>query len=330
MTNRLKGQHSPARRREKLRAFLSASGGATVYEIADRLGVTVRTAIRYLRRLETDGEPLYEEFDGRKKIWRLKAGARDDTIQLSAAEMIALFLSRSAFSCFDGTGFKQDLDQVFARLEATLRSRDFAAAKNLDRKFYDINEAPHIYEDRVDDMNDIITALLNEDRIRIRHTSVSQAKKPFVVEPYTLLVYKKGLYVAGHSHHHNETRRFALDEIREVEWLKHDRFDYPVDFHPSQLVEGAFGMITGDPTHVRIFFDRKVSRYVRRRRWHPSQKIRNVPNGIELVMNVQGTAEMPSWIMSFGEHAEILEPPKLRDEVADKLEQAAARYRRRR
>ena len=105
---------------------------------------------------------------------------------------------------------------------------------------------------------------------------------------------------------------------------------YPVDFHPSQLVEGAFGMITGDPTHVRIFFDRKVSRYVRRRRWHPSQKIRNVPNGIELVMNVQGTAEMPSWIMSFGEHAEILEPPKLRDEVADKLEQAAARYRRRR
>ena len=320
------GDHSPARRLDAVRGFLSTSGGATVYDIAERLGVSVRTAIRYLRSLEAAGEPLYEELDGKKKVWRIKAGARHDTVQLTAAQMIALFLSRRAFSCFDGTGFKQDLDDVFARLEATLRSGDFVAAKNLDRKFYDVNEAPHIYEGRVDDMNDIMTALLHEDRICIRHTSVVQAKKPFVVDPYTLLVYKKGLYVAGRSHHHDALRRFALDEIREVEWLKGDKFEYPEDYHPSQLVAGTFGLIAGPETRARIFFDRKVSRYVRRRRWHPSQKIRNVPNGIELVMDVQGTTELSSWIMSFGAHAEVLEPAELREAIAAELARAAGRY----
>lgn len=108
-------RYAPARRLHELTALLNSSGGVTVYDIADRLGTSVRTAIRYLRALERAGEPLSEERDGRRKVWRLKPSARHESIRLTTSQMLALFLSRRVFDFLAGTGFKEDLDDVFAR-----------------------------------------------------------------------------------------------------------------------------------------------------------------------------------------------------------------------
>ena len=74
------------------------------------------------------------------------------------------------------------------------------------------------------------------------------------------MVYKKGLYLVGLSEQHGEMRTFALDAFREVEWLRGDKFEYPVDYRPEQVTEGAFGLIRGETTRVRILFDEKVAR----------------------------------------------------------------------
>ncbi len=321
-------RYAPARRLHEVKALLNSSGGVTVYEIAERLRVSVRTAIRYLRALEAAEEPLYEESLGRKKVWRLKPFARHESIALTTSQMVALFLSRRVFDFLAGTGFKEDLDDVFARLEALLRRKDFVAARNLDRKFFDINEARHVYTGRLEDVNDIVTALLREERLRVRHDSVGRAKTTFTVEPYSLLVYKKGLYLVGYSHHHQARRTLALDGLRAVDWLKGDRFEYPVEYHPAEIAEGAVGLIAGPRTRVRFFFGEKVARFVKRRKWHPTQRIRAVPGGIELVMDVSGTVELASWVLGFGEHAEVLKPESLRAQVAAELRTAAARYHR--
>ena len=318
--------YSPARRLQEVVALINSSGGATVYDIAERLKVSVRTAIRYLRALEKAGEPFYEEMDGRRKVWRLQAGARQNTITLTAAQMIALFLSGRVLDFLDGTGFKEDLDEVFARLAATLRRKDFAAVKNLDRKIFDVNESPHIYEGRVEDMNDIVTALISEDRLSVRHDSVNRGRTPFVVEPLTLLIYKKGVYLVANSLHHCAIRYLVLDGFRAVDWLKGDRFEYPADYRPERLADGAFGLFSGPRELIRIFFDQKVRRFVERRRWHPSQKIRDVPGGIELTMEVAGTTELIPWVLAFGDTATVLEPPNLRKQIVGELRCAAARY----
>ncbi|MBI5546099.1 MAG: transcriptional regulator [Deltaproteobacteria bacterium] len=321
-------RYSPAARLHELKTLFDTSGGVSVYDIAERLHVSVRTAIRYLRALEAAGEPLYEEFTGKTKVWRLMPSARHETITLSVGQMVTLYLSRRVFDFLAGTGFKEDLDDVFAKLEATLKRKDFKSARNLDRKIFDVNEAPHLYQDRIEHVNDIITALLREERLRVSHGSVSKSQRVFVLEPYTLLVYKKGLYLAGYSHHHRCIRLFSLDGFREVEWQKGDKFEYPADFQPSQLTEGAFGLIGGPRTKVRIFFDEKVARFVRRRQWHPTQQIKHVDGGIELSMEVAGTVELMSWVLGFGDKAEVLEPEGLRAEVTAELGRAASRYRR--
>src|SRR6185503_3245966 len=165
--------------------------GVSIYDVAERFGVNPRTALRYLQALLCAGEPLYEELAGKRKVWRLMPTARRQSITLTTAQMIALFLSRRVFDFLAGTGFKEDLDDVFRKLEATLRRKDSLAVRNLDRKVFDVNEARHLYEGRIEDVNDIVTALLREDRLRVTHEG-----KSFVLEPYSLLVYKKGLYLA--------------------------------------------------------------------------------------------------------------------------------------
>ena len=319
-------RYAPARRLHELTALLNSSGGVTVYDIADRLGTSVRTAIRYLRALERAGEPLSEEKDGRRKVWRLKASARHESIRLTVGQMIALFLSRRVFDFLAGTGFKEDLDDVFTRLEATLKRKDFLAVRNLDRKVFDVNEAPHIYAERLEDVNDITTALIREERLTVRHDSIGKGKTSFVVEPYTLLIYKKGLYLVANSLHHNAVRTFALDGFRAIDWRRGDRFEYPESYKPSQVSEGAFGLIGGKRERVRIFFDERVARFVRRRQWHPSQRIRNVDGGIVLTMEVAGSVEVASWVLGFGDKATVLEPATLREQVGAELRRAADKY----
>jgi predicted DNA-binding transcriptional regulator YafY len=43
-------------------------------------------------------------------------------------------------------------------------------------------------------------------------------------------------------------------------------------------------------------------------------------------MEVAGTGELTTWILSFGGKCEVLEPPRLRDDVATELRRALAPY----
>jgi predicted DNA-binding transcriptional regulator YafY len=328
-------RYAPSTRLHEVRALLDRAEGTSIYDIAERFTLNPRTALRYIQALQRAGEPLYEEMAGRRKVWRIMPTARRQTISLSTSQMVALFLSRRVFDFLAGTGFKEDLDDVFKKLEATLKSKESLAVRNLDRKVFDVNEARHLYEGRIEDVNDIITALLREDRLRVTHEGVSGGRKTFVLEPYTLLVYKKGLYLAGRSLQHQAIRTFALDGFREVEWLKGDRFEYPADYRPEQLTEGAFGLFRGPPTRVRILFDAKVARYVQRRQWHPTQSFKRASpssspsaasGAVELTMDVHGTVEVVSWVLGFGDKATVLEPASLRAEVAAEVERATRNY----
>lgn len=317
-------RYAPASRLHQLRSLLDGYEGVSIYDVAERFKVNPRTALRYIQALQRAGEPLYEEMVGKRKVWRLMPTARRQSITLTTAQMTALFLSRRVFDFLAGTGFKEDLDDVFAKLEATLRRKDVAAVRNLDRKVFDVNEARHLYEGRLDDVNDIMTALLREERLRVTHESVSGARKTFVLEPYTLLVYKKGLYLAARSEGHGgQVRTFALDGFRDVEWLRGQKFDYPADYRPEQLTEGAFGLIRGqDVTRVRVWFDEKVARYVQRRQWHPTQRFRRAGGGVEMTMDVRGTTEVVSWVLGFGKTARVLEPAELRERIRAELAEA--------
>jgi proteasome accessory factor B len=67
-----------------------------------------------------------------------------------------------------------------------------------------------------------------------------------------------------------------------------------------------------------------VARYIRDRLWHPSQKLRELPDGrLELSLRVADTLEVRRWILGYGGEAEVAEPDGLREALRREAESLA-------
>jgi predicted DNA-binding transcriptional regulator YafY len=69
---------------------------------------------------------------------------------------------------------------------------------------------------------------------------------------------------------------------------------------------------------VRIRVARPRAQLVRERKWHHSQKIRELKNGaIEVTMELSSLVEIVPWILGWGEHARAVAPRALVKEMAE-------------
>ena len=111
-------------------------------------------------------------------------------------------------------------------------------------------------------------------------------------DPYTLLMYRGGLYVLGRSHRGGRIIALAVERMRQVERLP-EHFDYPTDYSPQKHTEGIFGLIEGPETTVELLIrNPETHAYLASRRLHPSQVFRaRKRGGWVLSLTVRGTAE---------------------------------------
>jgi hypothetical protein len=96
--------------------------------------------------------------------------------------------------------------------------------------------------------------------------------------------------------------------MRTVE-LTARRLNMPASFDAEEYLAGAWGMLRGDLVTVRVFFARALAPYIRERLWHPSQKLRDLPDGrVEMTLHVADTLEVRRWILGYGVQAGVVEP----------------------
>jgi len=78
---------------------------------------------------------------------------------------------------------------------------------------------------------------------------------------------------------------------------------------------------------VRIRFDSESAREARGRTWHATQVIRTLPNGsVEMTLQARDEWEIARWILSWGGHAWVAEPPRLRKRVREMAREILARH----
>jgi predicted DNA-binding transcriptional regulator YafY len=67
---------------------------------------------------------------------------------------------------------------------------------------------------------------------------------------------------------------------------------------------------------VRIHFDAKAAAAIQERQWHPSQEITPLGDGrIEFTLRLDSFAGIEPWILSWGAHACVIEPDRLRRRI---------------
>jgi predicted DNA-binding transcriptional regulator YafY len=72
----------------------------------------------------------------------------------------------------------------------------------------------------------------------------------------------------------------------------------------------------GEP--VRIRFDAESAMAVRSRTWHATQSILSLPGGgVDMTLRARDEWEIARWVLSWGAHAWVIEPARLRNKVRE-------------
>lgn len=117
----------------------------------------------------------------------------------------------------------------------------------------------------------------------------------------------------------------AVQRIRDVTLLRPTH-----TFRTPSEETVTFGLIKGEPFQVRTRFIEIAATYARERTWSNDQTIETCDDGsIILAFTATSPEEVLSWVLSFGESAELLEPEDLREELARQSAVLAERYRTR-
>jgi proteasome accessory factor B len=299
--------------------------------VQEALGISERTLLRYLavgRRelIDAAGTPVIEAFRrGDQRLLRLSESARLG--EFTAYQVLFFYFALSVFQFLDGTVIRDGVDDLWQRFLKSVPGAERARLTDFRRKFYAVPHAMKDYAAFDAQLDTIVACLVNGRRMRVDYGGLLGTGKTHDFEPYTLLMYRGGLYVVGRSHRGRKIIALAVERMRTVAKLP-AKFAYPAAYTPERYTEGIFGLIEGPETSVELRIkDAEMHAYLASRRIHPSQSFRSRKDGTwSLNMTVRGTAELKYWILGLGPHVEVLRPTTLRAEIKAMLGRALRAY----
>ena len=140
------------------------------------------------------------------------------------------------------------------------------------------------------------------------------------IAPYGLFFHEGLWYVIGYCRLRNKIRIFALDCIKEIR-VTNEPYTIPDDFDINEHFKPGWRMRRyGAPVEVVLKFSERYARWIKRRKWHPTQVIEEHKDGsIIFKVKVEGTVELKWWTYHWIPFCEILAPPELRKEVTEEM-----------
>lgn len=305
--------------------------GYTVQELAAYFGVSEKTIRRDLELLQEAGIELEEQLgEYGRKTYRTKFSKLAEGVTFAWDQALAIALAPQFMLAFAGTPLYQGIRKASEKVLSLLSEKGREYVKRTAAALYWTRTGMPLPTDQWKQALGIILDALEDRRVlQLTYRSERQREaRTYLVHPYGLVVHRHSLYLVGYSEQHGQVRHFKLNRVEEAK-LTENAADVPDDFDIEDHLAGAFAVFnaSGEPKLVRIRFSPTVARYVTESQWHPTQRVDWTPNGgVILELELRDTTELKSWVLSFGAHAEVLEPVELRQEIAEELKAALSYY----
>jgi proteasome accessory factor B len=335
-----------------LRTLCARHHGVTVQELAAEMEVVERTIRRDLEAFQTAGFPLIETVGqfGRKS-YRIDPKKNQPGMSFAYDEAIALYLGRRFLEPLAGTIFWEAAQRAFKKIRSTLGKEALKYVDQFAAVFHQTAVGASDYSQKADLIDTLMQGIEDRRATFITYQSLHATEAvTYDVYPLGVTYHRGSLYlvglkvdaqqlrspdqpsvgagrgqgegrcVAGEGDRSDESaiRHWKVDriegaELTEIRFSRPDGFDLPSHFAKS------FGVFQGDgEVHVKVRFAPSVARYVQESAWHASQKLtKEKDGGLLAEFDLDGTEEIMRWILSFGRHAEVVEPEELRQEILD-------------
>jgi predicted DNA-binding transcriptional regulator YafY len=342
-----------------LRTLCARHHGLTVQELVAEMEVGERTIRRDLEAFQTAGFPLTETVGqfGRKS-YRIDPQKNQPGMSFAFDEALALYLGRRFLEPLAGTVFWEAAQRAFRKIRSTLGKEALKYVDQFAAVFHQTAVGASDYSQKADLIDTLMQGIEDRRATFITYQSL-QATEPVTYDIYPLgLTYHRGsLYLIGlkvdplpspdqpsvgarrdaggeaccaggdrnvltdPSIRHWKVDRIEAAELTEIRFTRPDGFDLASHFSHS------FGVFQGDgAVHVKVRFSPTVARYVQESTWHASQKLTiEKDRSVLAEFDLDGTDEIMRWILSFGCHAEVVEPEELRSAIGEEARAVAER-----
>jgi len=162
-------------------------------------------------------------------------------------------------------------------------------------------------------------AVAERRRVRLTHGGVER-----LVDPYRLDFRRGRWYLTALDHERDDTRSYRLDRIEGdvategpvKAFERPDEVRSGAERQPWELGDEA-------PVEARLLVDADQAGYAVHLTGESSVAHRHDDGSVELALPVSNPVAFRSFVLTFLEHAEVLSPPELRDDLVTWLEQLA-------
>ncbi|MDP7114578.1 MAG: WYL domain-containing protein, partial [Myxococcota bacterium] len=307
-----------------------------VNDMATKLGCSRRTVLRYIDLFsQPDSEnPELPVLERRYRDGRAYVAEPDPPRTLSTAvyNYAATFAATRALASSGAEALSVPADGVLSELRKGLGPGAAAKADRIRTAFHYQPFAPKDYGTQDDILDPLVVATLTRRPVTVQYRDRAGNAFERSLEPFTLVLYRDGLYVLGRVETANEGltwRLFAVDRISAITPDKTRHFTIPPDFDAATILSNAFGLwpTPDPPLHVRLAFSQRAAPDIRERHWPGNATLSEHTDGrLLLELHAPDSPELGGWILSWGPEVELLEPEELRLRIRDSLARTAMAY----
>ncbi|HOP96289.1 MAG TPA: WYL domain-containing protein [Verrucomicrobiota bacterium] len=233
------------------------------------------------------------------------------TMQITEGELVALVIAEKALEQYRGTNFEKPLLSAIRKMEQSLPDTISLNLADVEQTISFRTRAEPILELQVFDT--LAKAAARRQQLELTYRKPGRRETELrVVDPYHLANINGEWYLFAYDHLRRDIRTFAPSRIQSIRHTG-KTLQRPSSFSVEKRLRDSFGVYSGEGQYrVAIRFNARVADYIREKRWHHSQEIKDLPDGgLELRMRLSGLDEVERWILSWGGNAVALEPREL-------------------
>jgi proteasome accessory factor B len=233
------------------------------------------------------------------------------SLQLTEGELFALCVAEKALEQYRGTSFEKPLLSALRKMEQSLPETISINLGELGQAISFRTRAEPILNLETFDVLAKATARCRQLELEYRKAGAKTFEKR-VVDPYHLANINGEWFLFAFDHLRKDIRTFVPARIKAVRQTG-ATFERPQGFSLEQRLRDSFGVHSGGGSHrVVIAFTPGVADFIREKRWHDSQELRELKSGgVELRLKLSSLVEIERWILSWGGNARVLQPKEL-------------------
>jgi proteasome accessory factor B len=237
------------------------------------------------------------------------------TLQITEGELFALIVAEKALQQYRGTSFERPLLSAIKKMEQSLPDTISLNLADIEQTISFRTRVEPILELKIFDT--LAKAAAHRQQIELAYRKPGQKEtEPRIVDPYHLANINGEWYLFAYDHARQDIRTFVPARVQSVK-LTGKTFERPQKFSLEKRLRDSFGVHSGEGEYeVVIRFNTRAADYVREKKWHESQQLRELKNGgVELRLKLSSLAEIERWVLSWGGDATVIKPRELVEAV---------------